>query len=297
MKKLLLGLAFLLVPVSLLMAGQHDYVINDNPGAIVRTDINNVLQAIVTNNSGATAPSPTFPNMWWYDTSTGLLKRRNNANDAWITLGLEAADTDGTLAANSDSKIATQKATKTYTDTKAAKGANSDITSLSGLTTPLSRAQGGLASTVANNAANGPVFLDSSSRLPAVDGSLLTGLSTVTQVNDIETTGVNVSWGSETTVLSIAKTITPGKTVLVLGSGYFVCNDGAIRTYIRAYQGATKIQEVIGQPYGSYDNGRMPWAITAIVTGLSGSITFSITGQTDWDDTSKIYGNLIVLEF
>ena len=37
----------------------------------------------------------------------------------------------------------TDAATKAYTDTKAAKGANSDITSLSGLTTPLSTPQGG----------------------------------------------------------------------------------------------------------------------------------------------------------
>ncbi len=102
---------------------QHDYVIENAAGAAVRADINNVLQAIITNNSGATEPATTYPNMWWYDTSTGLLKRRNNADDAWITVGLEAADTDGTLAANSDSKIATQKATKTYADTKVAASA------------------------------------------------------------------------------------------------------------------------------------------------------------------------------
>jgi hypothetical protein len=58
----------------------------------------------------------------------------------------------------------------------ASTGANSDITSITGLTTPLARSQGGLASTVANNAASGPVFLDANSKLPAVDGSQLTGL-------------------------------------------------------------------------------------------------------------------------
>jgi hypothetical protein len=177
MKKFLLVGLFLLTMFSVSGAATHDYVIDNAPGVTVRADINSAFQAIVTNNSSATEPATLYPNMWWYDTSTSLLKRRNNANDAWITTGLEAADTDGTLAANSDLKIATQKATKTYADTKATKGANSDITSLSGLTTPLSRAQGGLASTVANNAASGPVFLDASSKLPAVDGSALTGLS------------------------------------------------------------------------------------------------------------------------
>jgi hypothetical protein len=41
-------------------------------------------------------------------------------------------DTDGALAANSDTRVASQKATKTYADTKAAKSANlSDLTSAS----------------------------------------------------------------------------------------------------------------------------------------------------------------------
>jgi hypothetical protein len=97
---------------------QHDGNIGNGAGAVVRADINAALEAILTNNSGATEPAAPYANMWWYDTSTSLLKRRNNANDAWIVLGLEAADTDGTLAANSDSKVATQKATKTYVDAK-----------------------------------------------------------------------------------------------------------------------------------------------------------------------------------
>lgn len=58
----------------------------------------------------------------------------------------------------------------------AQKGANTDITSLAGLTTLLSRSQGGLASNVANNDASGVVFLDANSKLPAVDGSQLTNL-------------------------------------------------------------------------------------------------------------------------
>ena len=38
---------------------QHDYVIDNASGAAVRADLNNVLTAIVSNNSGATAPSQT----------------------------------------------------------------------------------------------------------------------------------------------------------------------------------------------------------------------------------------------
>ena len=37
----------------------HDYVIDNSTGANVRSDLNNVLQAILTNNSSGSAPSTT----------------------------------------------------------------------------------------------------------------------------------------------------------------------------------------------------------------------------------------------
>ncbi len=70
---------------------QHDYSIANDTGAAVRADINNALAAIVTNNSGASAPSSTSSYMFWADTTTGLLKIRNAANSAWITVGTLAS--------------------------------------------------------------------------------------------------------------------------------------------------------------------------------------------------------------
>lgn len=66
---------------------QHDFVIDNASGSAVRADINNVLSAIVTNNSGATEPTTTFAYQWWADTTSGNLKIRNGANSAWITIG------------------------------------------------------------------------------------------------------------------------------------------------------------------------------------------------------------------
>lgn len=66
---------------------QHDYVIANASGLAVRQDINNALAAVVSNNSGSAAPSTTYAYMWWPDTTTGLLKQRNAANSAWITVG------------------------------------------------------------------------------------------------------------------------------------------------------------------------------------------------------------------
>ena len=69
------------------MSPQADYVVSNGTGAAVRSDINGQLAAIVSNNSGATAPSTTYAYMLWADTSTNLLKLRNGANSAWITVG------------------------------------------------------------------------------------------------------------------------------------------------------------------------------------------------------------------
>lgn len=65
---------------------QHDYNIANATGATVRADINNVLNAIVSQNSSTTEPSTTFAYMLWADTTSGNMKIRNAANTAWITL-------------------------------------------------------------------------------------------------------------------------------------------------------------------------------------------------------------------
>jgi len=82
---------------------QHDYDIANQSGANFRADLNNALDAIVSNNSGSSAPSTTFAYEWWIDTSNNLLKLRNSANNAWITLPLSiTADnsTSGALTVN-----------------------------------------------------------------------------------------------------------------------------------------------------------------------------------------------------
>lgn len=66
---------------------QHDYVIDNQSAPSARSDLNGALQAIVTQNSGASAPTTTYSDMFWYDTTNNQIKKRNEANSAWITLG------------------------------------------------------------------------------------------------------------------------------------------------------------------------------------------------------------------
>ena len=77
---------------------QHDYVLENDTGQAFRADLNNALAAIVSNNSGATEPSTMYAHQLWADTTTGLLKLRNSANNAWVTLGTLASTNLGLLS-------------------------------------------------------------------------------------------------------------------------------------------------------------------------------------------------------
>lgn len=65
----------------------HDYNIANQSASAFRADLNDVLQAILTQNSSATAPTTATANMIWYDTTNKQLKKRNEAGSAWIVLG------------------------------------------------------------------------------------------------------------------------------------------------------------------------------------------------------------------
>lgn len=68
----------------------HDMNIANDSGANVRTDLNNALSALVQLSSGAAEPSTMFAHMFWADTTppagNTIVKMRNNANSAWVTM-------------------------------------------------------------------------------------------------------------------------------------------------------------------------------------------------------------------
>ena len=80
----------------------HDYVLDNATGANFRSDLNNALAAIVSNNSSSSQPTTRYAYMWWADTTTGILKIRNSANDGWVTL----LQLDGTLTLEDGSNSA-----------------------------------------------------------------------------------------------------------------------------------------------------------------------------------------------
>lgn len=146
-------------------------------------DIEEMVAALASNRSGTSRPSDIVAGEIWLDTTTAtaqLLKFWDGTDD--ITLATINATTNAV----------------TFTGT-ATSGANSNITSLSGLTTPLSVAQGGTGGTTALGTAayldagtaalldagtdpGDVVQLNASGQLPAVDASLLTGLSALAKL-------------------------------------------------------------------------------------------------------------------
>ena len=69
------------------MSQVTDYTIANDTGANVRSDINSVLGAIQTLNSGSSDPSANVAFQLSVNTTSNLLKLRNAANNGYITIG------------------------------------------------------------------------------------------------------------------------------------------------------------------------------------------------------------------
>ena len=65
---------------------QNDFTIANQTFPNTRADINSALQALASTSSGTSAPSTTFANQFFYNTSSNLLQIRNEGNDAYITI-------------------------------------------------------------------------------------------------------------------------------------------------------------------------------------------------------------------
>lgn len=90
------------------MAQATDYTIDNSTGANVRADINTVLEAIATNNSGSSAPSNTQPTQFFADTSAGIMKLRNTANSGYVNLFTLAGGVDVDAASNFNEDVTFQ---------------------------------------------------------------------------------------------------------------------------------------------------------------------------------------------
>jgi len=99
---------------------QHDYVIDNSTGANVRSDINSVLQAIASNNSGSSAPSTTVASQFFADTNAGIMKLRNTSNNGYVNLFTLAGGIDVDAASTFSEDVTFEGATRAITFDKSA---------------------------------------------------------------------------------------------------------------------------------------------------------------------------------
>ena len=76
---------------------EHDFIIDNGTGSAVRTDLNNLFQAIASNNSKSGALTTNYAYQWHVDTSDGNLKIRNAANNGYVTIGPVASTNLGLM--------------------------------------------------------------------------------------------------------------------------------------------------------------------------------------------------------
>jgi len=85
------------------MSQAADYNLENQSGAAFRAELNAVLAAVASLNSGDTEPSTTYAHMLWMDTANNVVKKRNAANDGWVILPIDPT-TDYTALANTVSE-------------------------------------------------------------------------------------------------------------------------------------------------------------------------------------------------
>jgi len=188
---------------------QHDYVIDNQSAPAARADINSVLQAIVTQNSGGAAPVVTFANQIWYDTATNQIKKRNEANSVWIVLGT-VDEIGNTFTPNSLLTTAGIAPATLVTLSETIASNNNDTT------LPTSAAVKAYADAAAASAAAGVVSATTANVLNATAGATTGAVGTYAFLM-YGTVGVGVSAGVIYTGLNYAGIRTSG-TVLSVGT-------------------------------------------------------------------------------
>lgn len=88
----------------------HDFEIANQAALAAREDINDALQALASNSSGATEPASPFEKMWWYDTSNNILKSYKGSG-TWINVG-RFNQTSNQFEVLDDTKVVTTSGTQ-----------------------------------------------------------------------------------------------------------------------------------------------------------------------------------------
>lgn len=119
------------------MAQSTDITLANQSGLAFRTELNSILAALSSLQSGSSAPSATNAYQLWIDTSSSpaQLKIRNGANSAWIVVSSDVTATNLGLAALSGATFTGDVTMNAQSDVRFADSDSSNYVALQGAAT------------------------------------------------------------------------------------------------------------------------------------------------------------------
>ena len=119
------------------MAQSTDITLANQSGLAFRTELNSILAALSSLQSGSSAPSTTNAYQLWIDTSSSpaQLKIRNGANSAWIVVSSDVTATNLGLAALSGATFTGDVTMNAQSDVRFADSDSSNYVALQGAAT------------------------------------------------------------------------------------------------------------------------------------------------------------------
>ena len=119
------------------MAQSTDITLANQSGLAFRTELNSILAALSSLQSGSSAPSATNAYQLWVDTSSSpaQLKIRNGANSAWIVVSSDVTATNLGLAALSGATFTGDVTMNAQSDVRFADSDSSNYVALQGAAT------------------------------------------------------------------------------------------------------------------------------------------------------------------
>ena len=207
----------------------HDYSIANQSFPSFRTDLNNALAAIASTNSGTSAPSTTFANQIWYDSSANILYIRNEDNDANIPL--LQLDQSGDVAATLATIIDVLDKSGTNT-------AGQDLTIRAGAGT--------------GTGAGGNIILQTANA--GSSGSSVNSHATAVTIDDAANCGIGTTEISDAT-LSILGKASGGVNghCIQLGGDSGAGNQGGIISFRQKGDSSQRVTSFVG--FAGFDNG------------------------------------------
>ena len=209
----------------------HDYIVDNQNGANFRSDLNNALAAIVSNNSSATAPTTTYAFMMWADTANDLLKQRNAADSAWVDI----------LTLSTGAVSNAEVADNAITLAKMAHGTDGEIITYDASGAPATVGVGTSGQVLTSNGAgSAPTMQDA-----AAGGKVLQVVSTT------KTDTTSIASSTFTDIPSFSVSITPSSTTSKILVTLSLNWDGANDTHFRFERGGSAI--AVGDVSGNRD--------------------------------------------